>query len=126
MRSSKLSVGTLISREARTWMGGSTRSVIIRWRVIGRRRVIGPSVISVIIRRRRERHERRNDDRSGGADDRSRDAERPKQREWRTRGIVLRFGGRDRHSGECRGERGRNRNLAETHWGLPDYTGRSR
>src|SRR6516165_5380794 len=106
MRSSKLSVGTLISREARTWMGGSTRSVIIRWRVIGRRR--------------RERHERRNDDRSGGADDRSRDAERPKQREWRTRGIVLRFGGRDRHSGECRGERGRNRNLAETHWGLPD------
>src|SRR6202022_2654402 len=104
----------------------STRRVtiwrrIISGRVIGWRRVIGPPVIAVIVGRGRQRHERRGDDRRGGADDGARHAERPEQRKRRARGIVLRLGGRERQSEEGSGERGRNRNSADTHRGLPGW-----
>src|SRR6266446_9914677 len=106
---------------------GSAGPVVVRRRVVSRRvirrrRVIGLRVISVIVGRRRERHERRGDDRRGGADNGTRYAERPKQRKRRTRRIILRLGGRQRQSGEPGGERNRNRNSADTHRRLPDWT----
>jgi len=63
----------------------------------------------------RERPERRSYDRRGGADEGARHTERPEQRKWRTRRIVLRLGGRDRQSGEPGSERARDCNLADTH-----------
>ena len=41
-------------------------------------------------------------------------------------GMVLRLGGRERQSGEPGGERGRNRNPADTHGGLPGWTPRAK
>src|SRR5271169_1067707 len=63
----------------------------------------------------RERSEWRGDDCRGGNDYGARHADGPGQWRRRVGGIVLRFGGRERQSGEPGGDRYRNRNSADTH-----------
>ena len=63
----------------RTWTPSLARPVIVRWRVIARRRVIGLRVIAAVVEGRRtgERPDRRGDDHCGGAEDSAYHAERP-------------------------------------------------
>src|SRR5215469_12131511 len=110
-----------------TIQAGSAWPVVIGWRVVARRiiggrRVIGLPVIDIVVGRHTcKRPERRGDDRRGGADDGARHTQGPEQRKRRTGRIVLCLGGRDRQSGERGGERGRNRNLPDTHVRSPGF-----
>ncbi len=110
----------------------STRPVIIRRRrvsrcLIGRRRVIGPPVIAVIVGRRRQRHERRGDDRGDGADYGAHHAKRPEQRKRRARGrigrIVLRLGIREPAERRARRRTRPKPRFGGYAWGSPRWNG---
>src|SRR5712671_4324793 len=92
----------------------------VSWRRRRIVRIVGLSIIAVVVGWcSREGPERRSYDRRGGADEGARHTERPEQRKWRTRRIVLRLGGRDWQSGKPGSVCGRDCNLAYTHEDLP-------
>src|SRR6267142_5952402 len=99
----------------------------ISWRRRRIVRIVGLSIIAIVVGWcSREGPERRSYDRRGGADEGARHTERPEQRKWRTRRIVLRLGGRDWQSGKRGSERGRDCNSADTHEGPPVKPARPR